>query len=391
MTMAAPLAGIRILELTHMLAGPYCSLLLADLGADVVKVESAERPDLARTMPGCTVAGETAYFHSLNRNKRSVVLDLKDKGGYEAFLRLVARADVVLDNFRPGVTARLRVDFARLREVNPLIVTCSISGFGSTGPRRDLPAYDYLIQAMAGTMSLTGDPDAPPTKFGISIVDHTAGLLAAFAILAALRGVQKTGEGRHVDIALFDAHLSMLTYLAADYLNCGIEPRRYASSAHPYIVPSQLFAAREGYLIVMPMTDHMWRTLCETLGLTELAEDPALAGAPGRLEQRDRVTATIASRLAELSTAEVAALLVDAGVPAAPVNSVAEALADPQVGAREMVVEAGGVRMVGNPVKLSDMAEQPLRPAPRLGEHSREILREAGLPDEEIDRLCPRS
>jgi len=391
MTVPPPLEGIRILELAHMLAGPYGTLLLADLGADVVKIESAERPDLARGMPGCQVGGETAYFHSLNRNKRSVALDLKSEAGHRAFLRLVEGADVVVDNFRAGVMKRLRLDFERLREVNPRIVTCSITGFGADGPRQDLPAYDYLIQAMAGTMSLTGDPDGPPTKFGISIVDHTSGLMAAFAILAALRGVAETGVGRHVDLALFDIHLSMLTYLAADYLNCGVEPQRHASSAHPYIVPSQLFAARDGYLIVMPMADHMWVKLCDALELADLGRDPDLRTAAGRLAHRERVTSGIAARLAELPTGEAVGRLVGSGVPAAPVNSVPEALADPQVAARGMVVEAEGVRLLGNPVKLSDVPERPPRPGPGLGEHTREILREAGLPEEEIDSLCPTS
>ena len=391
MTVPPPLEGIRILELAHMLAGPYGTLLLADLGADVVKIESAERPDLARGMPGCQVGGETAYFHSLNRNKRSVALDLKSEAGHRAFLRLVEGADVVVDNFRAGVMKRLRLDFERLRGVNPRIVTCSITGFGADGPRQDLPAYDYLIQAMAGTMSLTGDPDGPPTKFGISIVDHTSGLMAAFAILAALRGVAETGVGRHVDLALFDIHLSMLTYLAADYLNCGVEPQRHASSAHPYIVPSQLFAARDGYLIVMPMADHMWVKLCDALELADLGRDPDLRTAAGRLAHRERVTSGIAARLAELPTGEAVGRLVGSGVPAAPVNSVPEALADPQVAARGMVVEAEGVRLLGNPVKLSDVPERPPRPGPGLGEHTREILREAGLPEEEIDSLCPTS
>jgi crotonobetainyl-CoA:carnitine CoA-transferase CaiB-like acyl-CoA transferase len=374
-----------------MLAGPYCTLLLADLGADVVKVESPERPDLARNMPGCRVDGETAYFACLNRNKRSVALDLKDEAGRAAFLRLAERADAVVDNFRPRVTARLGIDFEALRQVNPRIVTCSISGFGATGPRRDLPAYDYLIQALAGTMSLTGEPGGPPAKFGISIVDHTAGLMGAFSVVAALHAARETGQGRHVDLALFDVHLSMLTYLAADYLNCDAEPQRHASSAHPYIVPSQLFPTRDGHVVVMPMADHMWPKLCAALELHELGGDPELARPAGRLAQRERVTRAVGEALGRLGTAEAVELLVAAGVPAAPVNTVAEALADPQVAEREMVVEAGGVRMVGNPVKLVGRDTQRFRPAPSLGRDSQEVLREAGLSEQEIENLCPAS
>jgi crotonobetainyl-CoA:carnitine CoA-transferase CaiB-like acyl-CoA transferase len=240
-------------------------------------------------------------------------------------------------------------------------------------------------------MSLTGEPGGPPAKFGISIVDHTAGLMGAFAIVAALHAARETGEGRHVDLALFDVHLSMLTYLAADYLNCDAEPQRQASSAHPYIVPSQLFPTRDGHVVVMPMADHMWPKLCAALGLSELAADPELARPAGRLAQRQRVTGAVAAALAPLGTAEAVELLVAAGVPAAPVNTVAQALADPQVAAREMVVEAGGVRMLGNPVKLAGMERRPFAPAPRLGRDSQEVLREAGLSEQEIESLCPAS
>jgi crotonobetainyl-CoA:carnitine CoA-transferase CaiB-like acyl-CoA transferase len=391
MTMAPPLEGVRVLDLTHMLAGPYCTMLLADLGADVVKVESPERPDLARSMPGCRVGGETAYFACLNRNKRSVALDLKQAAGRAAFLRLAASADAVVDNFRPGVTDRLGISPRYLRELNPRLVTCSISGFGATGPRRDLPAYDYLIQALAGTMSLTGDPQGSPTKFGISIVDHTTGLMAAFAIVTALRAAERSGEGTHVDLALLDTHVSMLSYLAADLLNCGTEPQRFAASAHPYIVPSQLFATRDGHVVVMPMADHMWEKLCVALELDALGSDAELASSAGRLAQRDRVVEAVAARIGELDTDTVVERLTLAGVPAAPVNSVAAALAEPQLRARKMMVEAGRVHMIGNPVKMTEVEEPPYRRAPRLGEQSREILVEAGLSEEEVAELCTAS
>ncbi|MFQ5425880.1 MAG: CaiB/BaiF CoA transferase family protein, partial [Gaiellales bacterium] len=334
-----PLDGIRVLELTHYLAGPYCTLFLADLGADVIKIESPEHPDLGRSMPGCRVEGETGYFHTLNRGKRSVALDLKEEAGHDAFRRLVETADAVVDNFRHGVTLRLGADPESLRAINPRIVTCSLTGFGATGPRRDLPAYDYLVQAMSGMMSLTGDPDGKPTKYGISIVDHSTGLLGAFAVLAALRGVEETGVGRHVDLALFDAHLHMLSYLAADYLNGDLAPQRYADSAHPYIVPSQRFSTCDGDVVVMPMADEMWRALCRALELEELASDPALETAPGRLEHRERVIAALEEAFATRETAATVELLTRHGVPVAPVSSVPEALGDPQVAARTMVVE----------------------------------------------------
>ncbi len=386
-----PLAGIRVLELTHYLAGPYCALFLADLGADVIKIESPEHPDLGRNMPGATVEGETAYFHCLNRGKRSVALDLKDKRGRAAFYRLAETADVVLDNFRRGVTERLGVDHASLSDVNCRIVTCSLTGYGETGPKRDLPAYDYLIQAMSGMMSLTGDPGGKPTKYGISIVDHATGLLGAFSILAALRGVDQTGVGRHVDLALLDAHVHMLSYLASDYLNGDLVPERYADSAHPYIVPSQRFATSDGDIVTMPMADHMWRAMCEALELTELADDAELATAPGRLEQRERVIEAVGQAIAGHTTAAVVSLLEGCGVPVAPVNSVPEILADPQIEARGLVVEGDGVRMLGSPISMSDVEDGPYHRAPHIGEHTRELLGEAGVEPEEVDALWPAS
>ena len=391
MTVAPPLAGLRVLELTHYLAGPYCTLFLADLGADVIKIESPDHPDLGRAMPGCRIEGEPAYFHCLNRGKRSVALDLKSEPGREAFYRLVGTADVVVDNFRHGVMERLGADSKSLLRRNPRLVTCSLTGFGATGPKRDLPAYDYLIQALSGMMSLTGDPGGKPTKYGISIVDHTSGLMGAFAILAALRGVERTGAGRHVDLALLDSHVHMLTYLAADYLNCGMEPERYEDSAHPYIVPSQRFSTRDGDLVIMPMADRMWIQLCEALELADLEADTELRTAAGRLQNRERIVRRLAEEFAARETAPTVELLVAHGVPAAPVNSVSEILADPQIEARGMVVEADGVKMLGNPVKLSGDNGQPYSRAPHLGEHTEEVLLAAGLSPEEVGVLWPAS
>jgi crotonobetainyl-CoA:carnitine CoA-transferase CaiB-like acyl-CoA transferase len=391
MTAAPPLAGIRVLELTHYLAGPYCTLFLADLGADVIKIESPAHPDLGRQMPGCRFNDQPAYFHCLNRNKRSVALDLKADVERAAFYRLVETADVVVDNFRHGVMERLGAGSSSLRRQNPRLVTCSLTGFGATGPNRDLPAYDYLIQAMSGMMSLTGDPGGKPTKYGISIVDHTAGLLGAFAILAALRSAEHTGVGCHVDLSLLDSHIHMLTYLAADYLNCGMEPERYEDSAHPYIVPSQRFSTSDGDLVIMPMADHMWERLCAALGLADLGRDPELATAAGRLQNRERIVRALAAEFARRETNATVELLRANDVPAAPVNTVPQVLADPQVEARNMIVEAGGVKMLGNPVKLSDLPEEGFRAAPKLGEHTREVLFEAGFSDEEVSVLCPTS
>ena len=382
-----PLDGIRVLELTHYLAGPYCGLFLADLGADVIKVESPEHPDLGRNMPGPRVEGETAYFHCLNRGKRSVALDLKDEAARAAFYRLVETSDVVLDNFRRGATERLGVDHQALERVNPRIVSCSLTGYGETGPKRDLPAYDYLIQAASGMMSLTGDPGGKPTKYGISVVDHSTGLLSAFSILAALRAVEQTGEGRHIDLALLDAHVHMLSYLAADYLNAGLEPERYADSAHPYIVPSQRFATSDGDIVTMPMADHMWQAACEALELQELTADPELATPAGRLKHRERVIAAFAKAVGPHTTAGAVELLQSVAVPVAPVNSVPEVLVDEQIQERGLVVEGEGVKMLGNPIKMSDLDEGPYGRGPHVGEHTRELLLQTGMSPAEVDGL----
>jgi crotonobetainyl-CoA:carnitine CoA-transferase CaiB-like acyl-CoA transferase len=391
----APLAGVRVLELAGQLSGPYGAMVLADLGADVIKIESPARPDPARLVPSARVGGHTTYYLSLNRNKRSVLLDLKDGDGLDAFLRLVEHADVVLDNFRPGVTARLGVDHDRLAERNPSIITCSLSGFGETGPERDRPGYDYLMQALAGTMSLTGEPDAPPTKYGVSVVDHVGGLFSAIGILAALAARDRDPDrrGRHLDLALFDTHLSLLTYLAGDLLNGGDVPTRQPLSAHPRLVPAQLFATADSWIVVMPLANHFFPPLCEALGLPELAADPRFADAEGRLAHREELLAVLQRRFGERATADWSAELDARGVPAAPVQTVAEALAMEQVAARDMVVDLdhasyGSYRAIGDPVKFSGDDARRWRAAPVAGEDTVDVLREvAGLSADAIDRL----
>lgn len=388
------LAGIRILELATQLSGPYAGMVLADLGADLIKVESPEHPDAARTVPSAFVGDQTTYYLSLNRNKRSVLLDLKDPDGHAAFLKLVTAADVVLDNFRPGVTERLGVAYEQLAEINPAIITCSLSGFGHTGPLRDRPGYDYLMQALAGTMSLTGDPDGPPTKYGISVVDHVGGLFAALGIMAALaeRERDPQGRGREVDVALLDTHLSLLSYVAADVLNGGRAPQRQRLSAHPTLVPAQAFPTLDGYVVVMPLANHFFPPLCEAVGMPELAKDPRYVDGARRLARREELLELFEARFAEGSTEHWVEALAAHGVPAAPVQTVEEALEMAQVRARDMVVELdhadyGSYRAIGNPLKISQHP-QPLRAAPTAGEHTLEVLTElAGLTPDEVAAL----
>lgn len=390
----APLEGVRVLELTAQLSGPFAAMILADLGAEVIKIESPNRPDPARHVPSTRVDGQTTYYLSLNRNKRSVLLDLKDPAGHEVFLRLVEGSDVVLDNFRPGVTTRLGIDHERLAARNPGIVTCSLSGFGETGPDRDRPGYDYLMQALAGTMDLTGDPDGPPTKYGISVVDHVGGLFAVIGVQAALgaRDRDPEGRGHHVDLGLLDTHLSLLSYLACEWLNGGALPRRQRMSAHPRLIGNQLFRTADGHLVAMPLTDRFFGLMCDALGRSDLVDDDRFADAEARLRHREVLLGILEARFAERTTDEWLKELTAAGVPAAPVQTVAEALEMDQTRARDMVVELrhpgyGTYRMVGNPLKISDVDDR-LRPAPTAGQDTREVLTSlAGLTGQEIDDL----
>jgi CoA:oxalate CoA-transferase len=375
------LEGVTVLELGVQLSGPYGGMLLADLGADVIKVESPSSPDPARVVPGAWVGTESAYFLSLNRNKRSVALDLKSEAGLDQFLALVERADVLLCNYRPGVLERLGLGLDVLRARNPALITCSITGFGETGPDRDRPGYDYLVQALVGTMALTGEPDGPPTKYGISVVDHVGGLFAAFAISSALvaRSADPDGRGRHLDVPLFDGHLSMMTYLAGNLLNGGTVPERQAMSAHPTLVPAQLFRTADDHIVIMPLVQHFFPLLCDAIGQPDWATDPRFIDPAARLTNREELIGRLSEIIATETTAVWAARLTEAGIPVAPVQRLDEALAMPQVTAREMVVELhhdayGSYRAVGNPIKVDPPTRVRLEPAPVLGEHNREIL-----------------
>lgn len=381
------LEGVRVLDLTQQLSGPYATMILGDLGADVIKIEAPQRPDPARGVPGEQVGGQSSYYLSLNRNKRSVTLDLKEEDDRQVFYRLVQNADVVLDNFRPGVTARLRVDHETLLEHNPQIVTCSLTGFGENGPEKDRPGYDYLMQALAGTMDLTGEPDGPPTKYGISVVDHVGGLFAVIGVLAALTGQTRTGSpGRHIDLSLFDTHLSLLSYVAGDLLNGGALPQRQPLSAHPRLVPSQVFATADGWIVLMPLAEHFWPRLCSALGAEQLARDPRFNNAAARLANRQELLQLLEAQLITGSTADWMSRMLEADVPAAPVQSVADALAMPQVQARDMVVEVthpkyGRYSAIGNPVKISGSGPALVKAAPEFGEDNAEILGRAAQPE----------
>jgi crotonobetainyl-CoA:carnitine CoA-transferase CaiB-like acyl-CoA transferase len=386
---AGPLEGIVVLDLCHFLAGPYATLALADLGADVVKVEDPDHADEARLVGPAFHDGQSVYFMSLNWGKRSFAVRMGHPDGRALLVDLIRRADVVIDNFRPGVMHKLALDYDQLVEVNPSIVTCSLSGFGSTGPAARRPGYDYTIQARAGVMSLTGEPDQAPGKAGISYVDHAGGMAAALAVSAALVERERTGAGRHIDLGLYDVQISMLSYLAAWSLNADFLPGRQPQGSHPSIVPAQTFQTEDDYVSIFVGNDPMWARLVDAVRDERLAEESFRTNA-GRLANRQRLVGMLAETFRRECTAHWVELLVRAGVPCEAVNRIDEALADPQIAARRLVLSSSTetgteFQHVRGPVPLNAQASA-LSP-PKLGADTRRILREQGVCEVRIDEL----
>ncbi len=371
--MSGPLDGIRVLEIGHMLAGPYCGLLLADLGADVVKIEPATG-DIGRRVSPHYIGPHNAYFASLNRNKRSVVIDLATPAGQAELHGLCRSAQALLVNLRPSAIRKLGLTYDALQAVNPRLICVALTGFGLDSPFAERPAYDYVIQAMTGVMELTGDPGAPPTKAGYSAVDNSAGIMAALGLLAKI----VEGKGGQVDVAMHDVMLSQLNYLASASLNAGEPMRRYAGSAHPYIVPAQVFQTRDGWLSLFITHDDFWRRFCTEIGREEWIVDEAFATMAARGAHRAEVVPAIAAVLAERDTAEWVRRHTPVGVVAAGVETLEDALASEQTRARSMVAaipaEGGTIQAVGNPIKIDGVVAE-YRPPPLLGEHSGALLR----------------
>ncbi len=382
-TMARPLDGVTVIDLTRVLAGPYATMVLADLGARVIKVEAPGSGDDARAFPPF-VAGESAYFASINRGKESIALDLRDAGDRAVFEALLARADVLAENFRPGALARLGYGWESLHARFPRLILASTSGFGQTGPEAARPAYDVIVQAMGGIMSVTGHPGQPPVRVGTSLGDIVAGLFTVVGIAAALlrRGV--TGLGMHVDVAMFDCQLAILENAIARLQVTGEDPGPLGSR-HPSITPFQALATADGPIVVAAGNDALFERLAEALGLAGLAADPRFATNAARTANQPALQALLEARLATAPAAHWLALLGAAGVPAGPVNRISEALAMAQVAARTMLVETalpGGqsLRVAGNPVKLSGVPDPPTRPgAPALDRDRARILAWLGL------------
>jgi CoA:oxalate CoA-transferase len=375
-----PLDGLLVVDLTRVLAGPYCTLVLAELGARVIKVERPDRGDDAREV-GPFIAGKSAYFMSLNRGKRSIALDLGASGDRAIFEKLVARADVLVENFRPGVLAKHGFGWDALHARFPRLVLASISGFGQTGPYAERPAFDMVVQAMGGVMSLTGWPGGPPTRVGTSIGDITAGLFGAIGVLAALQERQSTGLGRHVDVAMLDSQVAILENAIARYAATGVVPGPLGAR-HPSIAPFAAFRARDRYLVIAAGHDEMFRRLCAVLGAGELLDDPRFCGVQERARNADALTPELEKRLAARDAADWLERLAAAGVPCGPIHDIAGVLADPQVRARNMIVTvddpiAGVLSMPGNPIKLDRRPDPTTRPpAPELDADRAAILAE---------------
>lgn len=389
------LQGIRMLDLTHMLSGPYAGMMLADLGVETIKVEPPEQGEGTRRLlandPVNSIDGMGAYFMTLNRNKKSVTLNLKSEKGLELFYELVKESDIVLSNFSAGVTTKLKIDFEHLSQINPRIVTCSISGFGETGPGANRPAFDMVAQAMGGGMSITGIPGGPPIRAGIPIGDLGGGVMGVIGILTALLARQTTGKGQHVDISMQDAQISLLNYMATMHFLSGEVPDKLGN-AHFVHVPYNTFPARDGYIIIAVITDGFWENLMNLLDLPELntAEN---AGQPGRWKNQELINARLSEVFQTNTQSYWIEQLREARIPCAPVYDFEQALRDVQVESRNMVVEVchpNGTtfKTTGNPIKLSDTNGDSYSPPPLLGQHTDDILKNLlGKSDAELASL----
>jgi len=376
MPVSGPLAGTFVVDLTRVLAGPFCTMLLADLGARVVKVEPPAGDDARRIGP--FVDGVSAYFASLNRGKESIALDLKDAGDRTVFEQLAARADVLVENFRPGVMDRLGYGWETLHARHPRLVVASVSGFGQTGPYAERPAYDVIVQAMGGIMSLTGPIGGPPSRVGSSLGDIGAGLFATVGIQAALLECARTGAGRRVDVAMLDCQVAILENAIARYQASGVVPGPLGTR-HPSIAPFQALAAADGFVVVAAGNDALFEKLCGAVERPELAADPRFASNDERTANVEDLAATLEETLAAEPVAVWLERLGRAGVPCGPLNDVAQVLEDPQVRARNMVVRSGDLDLAGNPIKLSDTEDPATRvPAPALDADRTALLAEFG-------------
>ncbi len=394
-----PLEGMRVLDLTRAMAGPFCTMMLGDLGADVVKVERPGRGDESRGWgppfvgkPYGPYPGESAYFISANRNKRSITLNLKKPEGQDIVRRLAAQSDALVENFRTGVLDRLGLGYEQLRRVNPRLVYCSISGYGSTGPYAAHPGYDFIIQAEGGFMGITGPEEGPPSRSGVPIIDITAGMFSATAILAALRTRDATGEGQHIDLSLLETQVALLTNVASNTLVGGMEHRRLGN-AHPNIAPYEAFPARDRWFALAAGNERQWAILCQVLGRPDLKEDPRFADNNARVANRPALREVLDEEFRVRDASDWLAELRQAGLPCGPINTIPEVFDHPQAEARSLTLEvdhptAGLVQFPGFPYKFSSTPAQVRLPPPLLGQHTEEVLGNVlGFSTSEVARL----
>jgi crotonobetainyl-CoA:carnitine CoA-transferase CaiB-like acyl-CoA transferase len=387
-----PLAGLRVIELAHIMAGPVCGRMLADMGADVVKVERVPHGDATRGFVPPEIDGESPAFMMLNRNKRGIAVDLKQPAGQEIVRRLLADADIVIENYRKGTMRRLGLDYDRLSAANPGLIYCEISGFGRTGPFASFGGFDLVAQGFSGLMSITGEgPGRPPVKCGAPITDITAGLLAAIGVLAAVVERRSSGRGQRVDTSLFEAGITQTFWQSAIALATGESPKPLGS-AHPLAAPYEAFATSDGWITVGASNEQTWQRLPPAVGRPDLLEDPRFARNRDRMIHREALTAELSAAFSGRTTEDWLERLADAGVPAGPVLDIADMLSHPQTRAREMVVETGHSRLgrvptLGFPIKFSRSATPIGHGAPTLGEHTRSVLQEMGYDDAQVTAL----
>ena len=377
--MNGPLSEVLVLDLSRVLAGPYCTMILGDMGADVIKIEHPSG-DETRTWGPPFVQGESAYYLAFNRNKRSAIVDLKTEAGSALVRRIAQRADILVENFLPGAFERFGLSLQQLRAENPRLITLTISGLGATGPDRDVPGYDFILQAGAGLMSITGPVEGPPSRFGVAVTDLTTGLMATNAVLAALYARERTGRGQHIDISLLESAVAWLANVGTAFLVTGNAPARYGN-AHPNIVPYQTFSTADRDIAIAVGNDAQFQRFCATMELAELAADARYQTNAGRVEHRKDLIASIVAALKERKSADVFEKLRAAAVPVGLVRTIPEVMSDPQVIAREMIEKVphptiGEVRLLGIPFKFSDTPASVRRHPPLLGEHTEEVVAE---------------